>query len=490
MPASGRSSNSSSSEESPSDPHRDVVIKMDGNGEVALDMDLEMDELKRNKNVNQDQVREPPRVSFGPNMVDKESVRRRHKDSPNEGYSNKSPGELGNEEVLRCTGNASFDKRNISIQKPPSLLMKAKTKSRLQDPTQEEIEISERLQKSDVLRSGMLQSNGPDDDDDPLWGEDLPDEYTKANFNAVTLLQWVSLFIIVALLICTLSIPYLKEKTVWNLELLKWELMVLVLICGRLLSGWGIRIGVFFLERNFLLRKRLLYFVYGVRKPVQNCLWLALVLLAWGKLFDDKIAKETDSQILHYITRILVCLLIGTLFWLVKTLMVKSLASSFHVSTYFERIQESLFNQYVIETLSGPPLIENQQTEEDLERTADEVNKFQNAGAILPSDLREDALGKSGRRSLRGTSKSGKLAGASSISIYHLHKLNHKNVSAWKMKRLVNMVLHGSLSTLDEQILDNRSTHEDESATEIRSEFEAKIAARKIFRNVARQGAK
>ncbi|KAJ0077179.1 hypothetical protein Patl1_35863 [Pistacia atlantica] len=421
--------------------------------EIALDMDLEMEGLEQMNNINQDQARDL-RVSFGPNTVDRESVRRRYKDSPEgdpntisqkeqQGYYNYSPGELRKEEVLRCTANASFNKRNISFQKNPSLLVKIKTRSRLQDPPQEEIELIS--QRSGQLKSGMLQKIGPDDDEDPLWSEDLPEEYTKANLSAITLLQWVSLFIIVALLICSLSIPYLKKKTVWNLELWKWELMVLVLICGRLLSGWGIRIVVFFIERNFFLRKRLLYFVYGVRKPVQNCLWLGLVLIAWDRLFDRKVERETESQFLEFITKILVCLLIGTLFWLVKTLMVKVLASSFHVSTYFDRIQESLFNQYVIETLSGPPLIGIQRVEEDVERTAAEVHKLQNAGAVLPPDLRDDALGKSGRvigRSSRHT-KSGKLSGALSkksvadvgITIYHLHKLNHKNISAWNMKR-------------------------------------------------------
>jgi hypothetical protein len=63
-----------------------------------------------------------------------------------------------------------------------------------------------------------------------------------------------------------------------GLHLWKWELLVFVLICGRLVSGWVIRIAVFGVERNFLLQKRVLYFVYGVRSAVQNALWLGLVL--------------------------------------------------------------------------------------------------------------------------------------------------------------------------------------------------------------------
>lgn len=75
------------------------------------------------------------------------------------------------------------------------------------------------------------------------------------------------------------------------------------------------------------------------------------------------------------------------------------------------------------------------------------------------------------------------------ITIDHLHKLNPKNVSAWNMKRLMNIIRYGTLSTLDEQIQDT-SHDDDESATKIRSEYEAKAAARKIFQNVAKPGSR
>ncbi|KAK3020074.1 hypothetical protein RJ639_004074 [Escallonia herrerae] len=74
------------------------------------------------------------------------------------------------------------------------------------------------------------------------------------------------------------------------------------------------------------------------------------------------------------------------------------------------------------------------------------------------------------------------------IPIDHLHKLNPKKISAWNMKRWMNIVRHGVMSTLDEQILD--SAHEDDSKRQIRSEFAAKVAARKIFRNVAKADSK
>jgi hypothetical protein len=501
--------------------------KQRASGDMSLDMDLEMDELRNLPPVAESpmkattQMSKELKVSFQPSNAGFEAatdaVRRRYKEpsvDEEEGHRNQqqqqqrqSPpqqaqqcgrgsgsGALGGE-VVRCTSNGSFQRK--------SSLLRAKTRSRLMDPPDEPDKRSGRVPKSGQLRSGMVSKAMDDEEDDPFWEDDLPDEYKKTSLSAVTVLEFVSLVLIIAALVCSLSIPYLRKKNPWKLNLWKWEVLVLVLICGRLVSGWGIRTIVFFIERNFLLRKRVLYFVYGVRKAVRNCLWLGLVLIAWHFLFDKKVERETKSDKLRYVTKVLVCFLVGTLVWLVKTLMVKVLASSFHVSTYFDRIQESLFNQYVIETLSGQPLIEMRNAEEEEIKLADEVRKLQNAGATIPPDLKASAFPSmmsgrvigSGGLQKSPRVKSGKLSRASSkkgddqgITVDHLHRLNPKNVSAWNMKRLMNIVRYGTLSTLDEQILD--TTNDDETNTQIRSECEAKTAAKKIFLNVARQGSK
>ncbi|KAK9749614.1 hypothetical protein RND81_02G138400 [Saponaria officinalis] len=192
---------------------------------------------------------------------------------------------------------------------------------------------------------------------------------------------------------------------------------------------------------------------------------------------------------------------------------------NFHVSAFFDRIQDALFNQYVIETLSGPPCVEVQRIQEKEDRVMSEVNKLQNARAHLPADIRANCLPNegrvfgSGRSSANGLPRSpliGKITRSSvigkspsvaksplnkreeegesaGISIDHLHRLNQKNVSAWNMKRLMNIVRKGVLSTLDEQL---ESGVEDANALQIRSEEEAKAAAKRVFTNVARTGAR
>ncbi|KAF6176275.1 hypothetical protein GIB67_023566 [Kingdonia uniflora] len=481
-------------------------------GAVTLDMDMGMDELRYDRNlppITESPGNGPPplsskelRVSFhrpapGRVEIDPEPIQRHYKESSDDedhhGHGRGNSSSSG--QILRCTSNASF--------RPTSALSRIKTKSRLMDPPEEKGGRKSGGMKSGQLKSGFLGKINDEDDEDPFAGEDLPDDFKNGNFECLTILQWVSLVFILIAFICSFLIPSLVKKRMWGLHLWKWELLILVLICGRLVSGWGIRIVVFFIERNFLLRKRVLYFVYGVRKPVQNCLWLGLVLVAWHFMFDQKVEKDViNNKALPYVTKVLICFLVGTLIWLVKTLLVKVLASSFHVSAYFDRIQDSLFNQYVIETLSGPPLLEFQQIHEDEEKVMSEVEKLQNAGVSVPMNFKDTAfttmksgrvIGGGGLRRNSMIGKSIKYSGAISkrhdegITIDHLHKLNQKNVSAWNMKRLINIVRHGVLETLDEKVLG--SVHEDES-TKIRSEIEAKAAAKKIFINVAKHRSK
>ncbi|CAL5015446.1 unnamed protein product [Urochloa decumbens] len=490
-------------------------------GELSIDPDFDVDEMRR-----------PPRAptSVGASRELRVSFQNPHKQrfSPSTSSASSSSydgGDIRNHhqsgadgdtaEILRCTST--------------SLLARSKTRSRLMDPPPPPSSsggpgnnepdprksfVSKGIPpKSGQLRSGLLGKSGligkagggfDDEDDDPFVDEGMSSDFKRDTMDCLLILEWVSLVVIVGALICSVTIPSLSRKKLSGLHLWKWELLVFVLICGRLVSGWVIRIAVFFVERNFLLRKKVLYFVYGVRRAVRNVLWLGIALVSWHLLFDKDAKRETHTLVLPYVTKVLCCLLVATVIRLVKTLLLKVLASSFHVSTYFDRIQEALFNQYVIETLSGPPLV-------DESRMMAEVQRLQSAGASMPSELEATAMPskaaggpvpKSGRLttapSRRGAGPSKQLQRQKTererhmvddgISIDQLHRLSQKNISAWSMKRLMKIVRYGALTTMDEQL--KNVTGEDELATEIHSEYEAKVAAKRIFQNVAKPGSK
>ncbi|KAK8353995.1 hypothetical protein V6Z12_A05G194900 [Gossypium hirsutum] len=142
------------------------------------------------------------------------------------------------------------------------------------------------------------------------------------------------------------------------------------------------------------------------------------------------------------------------------------------------RIQEALFNQHVLEILSGPPLFDKEE-EQDNEP---EIEDSQNTSTLPP---RTEAAQKTSK--VKNSPRISKLISkrkAENIQLDHLQKLNQKNISAWNMRRMINMVSRRNLTTLDEQILN--CERDDESSVQIRSEHQANEAANKIFQNVAK----
>ncbi|KAI3718257.1 hypothetical protein L6452_19120 [Arctium lappa] len=457
---------------------------------------METDDLEDAKGGSSDDEEEEEEEEEEEAEVESQAHRRQRRRTSNSGSNNihdHNNDQFGGE-VLKCS---SFQRR--------ATLARTKTQqSRLMDPPPDHVPMySSPMPKSGggytpaVVGhvSGRMEN---DDEEDFLFDEDNPDDLKHTKLDAYTILQWIILVMIMTTLVATFRISKWKQRTFRGLFVWQWEVFLLILICGRLVSGWVIRIVVFFIERNFLLRKRLLYFVYGVRGIVQNCIWLGLVLITWNSMFN-KTVEERHIYFLELINKFLVCMFVATSLWLVKTLIVKVLASTFHVNKFFDRIQDALFNQYVIETLSGPPLVEiqnNQLAEKTMSRRVWRADGMQGGSEVGAYSFKARASGRvigSGRvqpsrvvsaRHLGCSKHEGK---DQALTIDHLHRMNPDNVSAWNMKRLMRIIRHGSLTTLDEQLND---TYDDEAGTEIRSEIEAKRAARKIFMNVTRRRSK
>lgn len=211
----------------------------------------------------------------------------------------------------------------------------------------------------------------------------------------------------------------------------------------------------------------MLYFVYGLKNSVQVCIWLGLVLLSWFLLFNQGVRRSPKTAKVHnYISRFLASLLIGSVIWLVKTLLMKILASSFHMSRFFDRIQESIFHQYVLQTLSGPPVME----------LAEKVGTANSTGQL------------SFRSMGKGKGKKGEEQGV--IDVSKLHKMKQEKVSAWTMKGLINVIRTSGLTTISNTIESFDEEGAEPKDMEITSEWEAKAAAYRIFKNVAKPGCK
>ncbi|OMO99800.1 hypothetical protein CCACVL1_03624 [Corchorus capsularis] len=137
--------------------------------------------------------------------------------------------------------------------------------------------------------------------------------------------------------------------------------------------------------------------------------------------------------------------------------------------TFFDRMKESVFHHYILDALSGPPLDESER----------ELRPKRGLGhsKTMPARLRE------GGGMVRTLSKKGS---SRKIDIEKLKKLSMgSRASAWSVKRLVNYVKGSGLSTISRSVDDFGN-----GESEINSEWEARTCAQRIFKNVAKHGAK
>ncbi|XP_038876133.1 mechanosensitive ion channel protein 10-like [Benincasa hispida] len=312
---------------------------------------------------------------------------------------------------------------------------------------------------------------GPENENEGKSGRRRKRKGKRKKINKRVLIEWILFLTITTCLICSLTLESLQEKQIWSLEVWKWCLIVMVIFCGRLVSEWLVGVLVFVIERNFMLRERVLYFVYGLRKSFQNCAWLGLVLIAWMIMFPDVHQK---NKVLLKVFRFLIAVLIGATVWLLKILLVKVLASSFHVATFFDRMKESVFNHYILETLSGPPL-----DEEERDKEMNRRRRLLQMSKSLPARWLEGGGGQILSRSKRqGSSKK--------IDMERLRKLSlERRPSAWSVKRLVSYVKSSGLSTISRTVDDFANAE-----SEITSESEARNCAQRVFKNVAKPGAR
>ncbi|KAL0709399.1 hypothetical protein Bca4012_016377 [Brassica carinata] len=152
---------------------------------------------------------------------------------------------------------------------------------------------------------------------------------------------------------------------------------------------------------------------------------------------------------------------LGSFLWLVKTVLLKILAANFNVVNFFDRIQDSVFHQYVLQTLSGLPLIEE----------AERVGREPGTGHL----------------SFASVVKKGEVKEKKVIDMGKVHKMKREKVSAWTMRVLMKAVRTSGLSTISDT-LDQQTAYGDGKGQgdrgEITSEMEALAAAYHVFRNV------
>lgn len=275
------------------------------------------------------------------------------------------------------------------------------------------------------------------------------------------LFQLLVFLLILGCLVSSLTVRRFKNKVFLGLEDWKWLVLLLVIFSGMLVTHWAVHFMVFLIEWKFLLKKNVVYFTHGLKHNVEVVIWISVVLATWILLFKSHNAKDTRTEkILDFVTWTVVTLLIGSFMWLVKTTLIKVLASSFHLNRFFDRIQEAVFHNYVLQMLSGRPVVE----------LASTINR------------EESPFGQVSFTEHTNNHKEKKV-----VDWEKLHQMKQEKVPSWTMKLLVDVVLNSGLSTmsgmLEKDVVEGGVQLDDDEVT---SEEEAIATAVRIFDNIVR----
>uniref|UniRef100_A0A803LYM6 Uncharacterized protein n=1 Tax=Chenopodium quinoa TaxID=63459 RepID=A0A803LYM6_CHEQI len=147
-------------------------------------------------------------------------------------------------------------------------------------------------------------------------------------------LFWCNLVVfLVAAAICVASftVPSLRKAPPSGIAMWQWSLLVTVLLCGPLLSKL-LHYMVIFIDTKFELfgvaaaaRENVVYYTVELIESAWVVLWFSIILVAWLWVVEDP----------SYLDVVL--------------LMAKS---SFHISKFFERVNDALMHQHVINRLT------------------------------------------------------------------------------------------------------------------------------------------
>ncbi|KAK9667753.1 hypothetical protein RND81_13G009400 [Saponaria officinalis] len=366
--------------------------------------------------------------------------------------------------------------RRLSLSKPRARNVEFNLRPRVSsvyrsDPDLDQALFEEEEEEKGHIKSQYSSSDLSSDDEYDENEDEIGSAYHKIirkkrkKINCKRVIEWTLFIIILTCLILSLVVRSLKSHLALGLKTWQWSLVMMVILSGRLCSEWMVSLMVFLIERNFMLREKVLYFVYGLRKSIQNCVWLGLVLLAWTCVFDAQVHKK--NKVVKKVSQFLIAVLVGATIWLIKIVLVKTLASSFHVRTYFDRMKESVFHHYILDSLSGAPM-------DDMLWEEEHKNTLKGSKS-LPTKWKE----------ARNTYKSKKY-GTRKLDIEKLKKMSMESTtSVWSMKRLMNYIRSSGLSTISKTV-----DEFGKAESEITSEWEARTTAKRIFRNVAKRGAK
>lgn len=173
-------------------------------------------------------------------------------------------------------------------------------------------------------------------------------------WNLVIALEVIFIAGAVVVTACMASISGLRHKTLWSFPIWEWALTCGVTVGSRRIACCLVRIFGVVIRWIFRSKQWTVYVLRGLQHAAWVWMTKVFIIMPWFILITKKATKE-QNMVLLVLLQVLTAILVISTLWFTNAIITMCCSAWFHLTTYQERIEESLFYWYVVEALSGHP---------------------------------------------------------------------------------------------------------------------------------------
>ncbi|GAB4833232.1 hypothetical protein Ancab_031479 [Ancistrocladus abbreviatus] len=147
----------------------------------------------------------------------------------------------------------------------------------------------------------------------------------------------------------------LRSESYHGLRAWRWIVLVMETACGLTVIRTITFAIIWLITKHPTIRlyKYTVFFAWGMKTNFDVAVWLGLVFLSWLFWFKPHIKPldwdpDDTAQALRYTTMTLLCLSLGAVFWLLKTLLILRLEAELHFYGSYGRIRKAILDLHGI----------------------------------------------------------------------------------------------------------------------------------------------
>lgn len=203
----------------------------------------------------------------------------------------------------------------------------------------------------------------PGDSDVNSDGDDCPNGFVPSSKQWQQSILWTAIGLAflaatTSFLFCTLIFPPLKHHIILGINLWRWALALLFIVCGYHISDWIVEAFLFLMRRARYMPISLHCVFYGFQVAMSRYIWVYLLCFAWAILTDRSKSTMYLSKAAHFCYRFLPAVFGSLLAWQAKTMLFEMFKFTFYSRLFYHQMKNSVFHLYMFKALMGTQLSE------------------------------------------------------------------------------------------------------------------------------------